>query len=124
MTAQITKIASLSEGEVASGVHYPQLIDGDKYGILKIDWIVADITGTPSITPSIVAKLDIGTDNGAIAIDVDGNQLTWTEADFGSPAGVGTYSLTVKIMLTPQMVVSATNSNALSNIVNVYLLEE
>lgn len=119
---KVTKIASLSDGFTSSAVHYPELTFGSRLGTIKIDWVVSVITGTIDI--NIKGKISSTETTYGVCIDTANANLTFDETDFGSPSGLGTFSITSEVLLVPNMVVTATNSNDASNIVNVFLLEE
>lgn len=120
--ALVNQIASLSQGVTASDNHFPQLGKDQRIGVLKIDWTVNAVGGGATITVNPFGSLRED-DILAALIDPDGNKLTFSEADFGSPSSTGTYSIVTQVLLTPLMVMQAIDSNDSSNVVNIYLQE-
>lgn len=118
----VTKIASLSGGATASDYHYPELGKEQRIGVLKIDWVVNAVGAGATISVNTFGLLRAD-DIASTLIDPDGNKITFTETDFGSPSGVGTYSVITEVLLTPFMQIQAINSNDASNVVNAYLQE-
>jgi hypothetical protein len=119
---KVTKVANLTAGTSTSALHYPELIEGSRVGLIKIDWTVAVITGTIDI--NIVGKIDTSETSYGVCRSTDASAMTFDETDFGSPAGLGTFSLIKEVLLLPNMLVTATGSNDASNVVAVWLLEE